>query len=72
MTKLLDQAIEKARALSDAEQDMIAASILEELEEDHRWDRAFAASADVLAKMAEEALAEDRAGRTLPLDPEKL
>ncbi|HYA81686.1 MAG TPA: hypothetical protein VED87_12250 [Methylocystis sp.] len=72
MTKLLDRAIAKARALPDAEQDAIAASILEELEEDRKWDQAFAASADALSRMAEEALAEDLAGKTLPLNPEKL
>jgi len=72
VTKLLDRAIAKARALPDAEQDAIAASILEELEEDRKWDQAFAASADALSRMAEEALAEDLAGKTLPLNPEKL
>lgn len=43
-----------------------------ELEEDTKWDTAFAASCDVLAKLAAEALEDHRAGRTLPLDPEML
>jgi hypothetical protein len=42
--------------------------ILEELESERRWDELFQRSADTLAKLAKEALAEDRAGRTKPLD----
>lgn len=45
----------------------IAALILEELaelESDRHWDKAFASSSDVLAKLAAEAMADYRAGRT--------
>jgi hypothetical protein len=37
---------------------------------ERRWDDSFAASTDVLAQLADEALAEHRAGRTEPLDPD--
>lgn len=35
---------------------------------ERRWDEAFAASTDALAQLADEALAEHRAGQTEPLD----
>ncbi len=72
MTRLLEQAIARVQQLSDSEQDAIAALILEELEDERRWDEAFARSADVLAKLAEEAEEEDRAGLSEELDPDKL
>jgi predicted amidophosphoribosyltransferase len=72
MTKLLEQAIAKVMQLPETEQDAIAAFILEELEDEARWDRAFSQSQDMLAKLAAEALAEDQAGKTQELDPETL
>lgn len=72
MTKLLEKAVARVQALPDAEQDAIAALILEELEDDERWDAAFARSPDVLARLAAEADAEDRAGLTEDLDPDAL
>ena len=72
MTKLLEQAIARVMQLPETEQDAIAAFILEELEDEARWDRAFSQSQDMLAKLAAEALAEDRADKTQELDPETL
>ena len=72
MTKLLERVVEKARRLPDPEQDAIAALILEELEDEVRWGKAFACSRDALAKLAQEAMAEDRAGKTRELDPDTL
>lgn len=72
MTELLEQAVKKVRALSDDEQDAIATLILEELEDEARWDKTFARTQDALAKLAAEAMAEDRAGKTEVLDPDKL
>jgi len=46
--------------------------ILEELESETRWDNAMAASPNLLAKLAADALAEDAAGLTKELDPETL
>ncbi len=68
MTGALKRAFEVASKLPDAEQDALAAAILEELESERRWDELFQRSADTLAKLAQEALAEDRAGRTRSLD----
>ncbi|HEY7781523.1 MAG TPA: hypothetical protein VIC85_15045 [Ktedonobacterales bacterium] len=44
----------------------------EQLASEQRWDQAFAESADALESLADEALAEHRAGRTVPLDPDTL
>jgi hypothetical protein len=68
MTRSLKKAFEAASKLPEAEQDALAAAILEELESERRWDELFQRSADILAELAKEALAEDRASRTRPLD----
>ena len=72
MTELLEQAITKLKTLPTGEQDAIAAMILEEIEDEMRWDAAFAKSGNVLARLAAEAMAEYRAGKTQALDPETL
>ncbi|MDZ7958101.1 MAG: hypothetical protein RMY34_09385 [Aulosira sp. DedQUE10] len=72
MTELLSKAIARLKTLPANEQDAIAAIILEELEDEVQWDETFANSQDVLAKLAGEAMAEYRAGKTQELDPEKL
>ena len=72
MTKLLEEAFAEASKLSEQEQDALATVILEELASEHRWDQAFANSADLLAQLADQALAEHRAGKTHVLDPERL
>jgi hypothetical protein len=72
MTELLEVAIAKLKTLSSSQQDAIAAMILEEIEDEMRWDKAFANSQDVLAKFASEAMAEYKAGKTQELDPDKL
>lgn len=72
MTKLLQEAIDKAKQLSPEDQDSFAAWMLEALDKERRWQTLFSQSQDLLAKMADEALAEHRAGRTLPLDPDAL
>ena len=41
-------------------------------EDDVRWSQQFADSQAALARLAEEALAEYQAGKTLPLDPSTL
>jgi hypothetical protein len=72
MTKALKKAFEAASRLPDAEQDELAAAILEELEADQRWEAAFASSQDTLERLGNEALEEYRSGRTEPLDPDAL
>jgi hypothetical protein len=64
MTKLLNQAFEKASKLPDSLQDELARELLEELAGEAQWDQTLEQSADVLDRMAEQALKEYRAGRT--------
>ncbi len=72
MTELLQQAFDKASELPQAEQDSLAQWLLEGLASEIRWDALFSREPDLLAKMADEALAEHRRGETLSLDSEKL
>jgi hypothetical protein len=72
MTERLEQAIARLKTLPTDKQDAIATLILEELEDDQRWEESFARSPDLLAKLAAEAMAEYRAGKTQELDPETL
>ncbi len=62
MGKLLDQVIAEASRLSEDEQEALAAAVLAELESERRWDDLFSRSQDLLAKLAEEARHEYRAG----------
>ena len=72
MTNLLKEAFDKASELPPEEQDTFARFLLAELESEARWSQAFARSQDVLAKLADEALEEFRAGKTEILDPDDL
>lgn len=72
MTKLLDQAFAEAAKLPPSDQDAFAAWLIEELKSERRWAQLFASSADTLEQLADEALAEFRAGKTRPLDPDQL
>ncbi|MEN9518671.1 MAG: hypothetical protein RLZZ381_1259 [Cyanobacteriota bacterium] len=72
MTELLRQAIAKVQNLPENEQDNIAAIILEELEDEAKWEESFTASQDLLASLASEAMQEYEAGETQELDPETI
>ncbi len=68
MTKLLEKALKKISSLPQEEQDAIAGQILAELEDEAAWAKRFAADGDKLRRLAAEALAEHREGKTRPLD----
>lgn len=70
MTEMLKKAFEEASELPDNVQDRIAEWLIHELRDEHRWDESFAGSADTLKRLANQALAEHRDGKTLPLDPD--
>ncbi|PSO50611.1 MAG: hypothetical protein BRC33_02645 [Cyanobacteria bacterium SW_9_44_58] len=72
MTELFEKAIERIKRLEASEQDAIAVKILEELEDEDKWNTAFAQSQDSLAKLAAEAMEEYNAGQTEALDSDKL
>ena len=68
MTPALASAVAEAMKLPPAEQDALAAILLEEIASEMRWSQSFASSERVLESLASEALAEFRAGKTKPLD----
>ena len=72
MTKLLERAFAEAAKRPAAEQELLASRLLAELAPEDDLDRAIAGSTDKLARLAEEALAEHRAGLTEDLDPDRL
>ena len=72
MTKLLEDAIEKVRQLSEAEQDAIAQIVLDEIESERRWDELFGRSPEKLRALADRAWAEHEAGGSEELDPDRL
>ena len=67
MTELLKKAFRAASRLPPEQQDAVATMLLAELASERQWDDAFTRSQDFLATMADEAIAEDEAGKTEPL-----
>ena len=74
LNHLLKQAFERASELSEEEQDRFARFLLAELESERQWTDLFARpeSEELLERLADEALAEHRAGRTRSLSPDEL
>ena len=74
MSKLLEEAIRKASTLPPERQDHYAAVLLERMDQDEQWEATLHTreSLDLLDEWAAEALADRRAGRSQPLDPETL
>ena len=63
MTQLLEKVLTEVYKLPPEKQDAIAAMILEELEDEQLWDKAFAESQDKLAQLARKVRADIKAGR---------
>ena len=72
MTKLLEEAFERAAELPPEARNSFAEWLIAELESERRWETAFAESSDKLARLAEEALQENRRGEAEELDPKSL
>jgi len=72
MTDLLQQAFDEASRLPPAEQELLASRLLAELASEDDFDRSIQGSAHKLARLAAEALTENRAGLTKELDPDTL
>jgi hypothetical protein len=68
MTTLLKKAFDAASSLPPERQDALANLVLAEIEDEKRWDEAFAKSQDKLADMAAEAITEHKAGKTRAMD----
>jgi hypothetical protein len=72
MTQLLQRALNEAQTLPAAEQDAIAAIILEELADERRWDSAFAGSQDQLSRLADKVRRDVAAGRVREMGIDEL
>lgn len=74
MNRLLREAFEEAAKLPDDDQYRFARFLLAELESERKWGELFATpeSDAFLERMADEAIAEHRAGTTRPLNVEDL
>lgn len=72
MTTLLQKAFEEAAKLPMAEQDLLAQRLLAEIAAEDAFDRKIASTVGRLASLAKEAIAENRAAKTEPLDLDRL
>ena len=63
MTQLLEKVLTEVYKLPPEKQDTIAALILEELDDERRWDAAFTESQDKFAQLARKVRADIKAGR---------
>ncbi len=63
MTRLLEKVRTEVYKLPPEKQDAIATVILEELEDERLWDKAFAESQDKLAQLAHKVRNDIKAGR---------
>jgi hypothetical protein len=68
MTGLLEKALQRIELLPLDEQDSIASQILESMEDDALWDAKLGRDADVLERLADEALRQHRNGETQSID----
>ena len=72
MTRALHGVFSQLSSLPPDEQDRIAGWLQSELECEEGWTRRFAQSQDALNALADEAAADSAAGRTTPIDPDKM
>ena len=72
MTKLLDKAFQEASKLPETTQNAIAKWIMEEMEDEKKWEASFAETEDILEQLADKALLDEKQGKTKILDVEKL
>jgi hypothetical protein len=69
MTSLLENALREAARLPESEQDRIARLILDEIEDEARWQNSFEKSQDRLAALANAAREEIARGNVREDDP---
>lgn len=72
MTKFIDRAFQEASKLPEVVQNALAKWLMEEMEDEKRWEKTFAETDDILEKFADETLLSDKHGKTKPLDMDKL
>jgi HD superfamily phosphohydrolase len=69
MNKMLERALAAVKELPDAQQEAIAANILDDLEAERNWEERFAKSQDHLARLSKRAGEHIADDTTLPFDP---
>ncbi len=72
MTQLLEHVWAEVQKLPPAEQDAIAAIILDELKDEQRWAQAFARSQDELARLVRRVRDDIQAGRVRQIGVDEL
>jgi hypothetical protein len=72
MTKTLERAVRKISRLSAREQNAFARWMLRELADEQRWQRTLDRTRGTLRSLADEAIADHKAGRTRRLHPDRL
>jgi hypothetical protein len=72
MTRRMKQAMDRLTAVPESLQDSLADFLLHEIEQDEKWSASTAANSDRLTSIVTEVLEDDAAGRTTPLDPDRL
>lgn len=72
MVELVEKAFAEITKLPEEQQKLMAQWILDELEDEAKWDRAFANSLPQLEKLGKKALEDHRAGKTIDLDPDAM
>lgn len=72
ITPLLEKVLSEVYKLRPEEQDAIAAVILEELEDERRWNETFAKSQDRLTQLAHKVRADIKAGRIKKMEIDEL
>jgi len=72
MTRALEEVFKRASTLPEAEQDALAEAIRAEIGAAKDWDNSFAGPLDVLERLADEAIADHRTGRTKPVGPDTM
>ncbi|MYF97692.1 hypothetical protein F4212_00945 [Candidatus Poribacteria bacterium] len=72
MTQLLEKVLIEVYKLPPEQQDAIAAMILEELEDEQRWDKTFAESQDKLELFAQKVKVDIKAGRVKKMGIDEL
>ena len=68
MTILLEKAIDRVSVLPAKKQNAIAHLLLAEMDAEAQWDKSFKSSQSELAKLASDARAEHRRGKTRSMD----
>ena len=67
MSQLLEEAVAELRKLPLEDQDALAAILLEEIEDDRRWEESFARFPGKLAALASRAAEQVKAGQSKPV-----